>query len=1409
MRPLSFIIILLLSVSLCNAQSPHGDKFKRDCQDCHTVDGWTVIPSKILFNHSETGFELKGQHQTVQCRTCHSSLVFSESKGKANCSDCHTDIHTNTVGKNCARCHNNKTWIIENITDLHRTGKFPLLGNHAKADCRQCHKAASSLKFEPIGIRCYDCHIANYNATKDPNHIQANFSTDCQQCHNFTAASWSATSIIHDFFPLSGAHNISDCFSCHTKGSYKGLSQDCYSCHQKKYESTTSPNHVVLNFAKDCKQCHSISVGGWKPATFANHDLKYPLVGAHNTIRNDCSKCHATGYNQTARQCVSCHQQKYDSAINPNHKGAQFSTDCASCHSQTAWKPATFDHDGKYFPIYSGEHKGEWSNCSDCHLDQTNYKTFECTNCHEHNKSDMDKEHQGVNGYAYQSRACYACHPSGTKQGGINHSLTKFPLIGAHTTVPCTQCHQTTYAGTPTECVSCHQAKFAAAPNHSSQNYPQDCKQCHTPVDWKTINFNHSTTRFPLLGSHTTVKCNSCHTTTLTGTPTTCYSCHQAKFASAPNHVSQGYPQICEQCHNTTDWKSVTFNHATTKFPLTGSHVSVTCNSCHSKGYVGTPTDCYSCHQAKYTSAPEHVAKAYPQTCEQCHSTTNWASVTFNHATTKFPLLGSHTTVKCSSCHTSGFAGTPTECVSCHQANFTAAPNHTSQNYPQDCKQCHTPVDWKTINFNHSTTKFPLLGSHTTVKCGSCHTTTLTGTPTTCYSCHQAKFTSAPNHVSQGYPQTCEQCHNTTDWKTVTFNHATTKFPLTGSHVSVTCNSCHSKGYVGTPTDCYSCHQAKYTSAPEHVAKAYPQTCEQCHSTTNWSSVTFNHAATKFPLLGSHTTVKCNSCHTTVFAGTPTECVSCHQANFTAAPNHTAQNYPQDCKQCHTPVDWKTINFNHSTTKFPLLGSHTTVKCGLCHTTTLTGTPTTCYSCHQAKYSSAPEHVAKGYPQTCEQCHNTTNWSSVTFNHAATKFPLLGSHTTVKCNSCHTTVFAGTPTECVSCHQANFTAAPNHTAQNYSQDCKQCHTPVDWKTINFNHSTTKFPLLGSHTTVKCNSCHTTTLTGTPTTCYSCHQAKFTAAPNHVAQGYPQTCEQCHNTTDWKSVTFNHATTKFPLTGAHVSVICNSCHSKGYVGTPTDCYSCHQAKYTSAPEHVAKSYPTDCKVCHTTTTWQGAVFNHSTTAFPLTGAHISVTCASCHTTTFKGTPTACSSCHTTKYQSTTNPNHALINIPVTCEQCHTTNPGWKPATFPIHNNYYQILGAHLQIANQCSNCHAGNYNTKHSGCVSCHLTQYNQVTNPNHATAKFPLACEQCHTQNVWKPSTFNHDGQYFPIYSGEHRGEWSLCTDCHTNQSNYKVFECINCHEHNKTDMDKEHQGKSGYLYQSTACYNCHPNGKS
>jgi hypothetical protein len=77
------------------------------------------------------------------------------------------------------------------------------------------------------------------------------------------------------------------------------------------------------------------------------------------------------------------------------------------------------------------------------------------------------------------------------------------------------------------------------------------------------------------------------------------------------------------------------------------------------------------------------------------------------------------------------------------------------------------------------------------------------------------------------------------------------------------------------------------------------------------------------------------------------------------------------------------------------------------------------------------------------------------------------------------------------------------------------------------------------------------------------------------------------------------------------------------------------------------------------------------------------------------------------------------------------------------------------------------------------------------------------------PSTFDHDDLFFPIYSGKHDGEWDECSDCHTEPTNYSVFSCITCHEHNQSEMDNEHREVSGYVYDSDACYNCHPNGDS
>ncbi|HOY04923.1 MAG TPA: hypothetical protein PLO67_05950, partial [Saprospiraceae bacterium] len=86
----------------------------------------------------------------------------------------------------------------------------------------------------------------------------------------------------------------------------------------------------------------------------------------------------------------------------------------------------------------------------------------------------------------------------------------------------------------------------------------------------------------------------------------------------------------------------------------------------------------------------------------------------------------------------------------------------------------------------------------------------------------------------------------------------------------------------------------------------------------------------------------------------------------------------------------------------------------------------------------------------------------------------------------------------------------------------------------------------------------------------------------------------------------------------------------------------------------------------------------------------------------------------------------------------------------------------------------------------------------------------CHTTSAWTPSNWNHDQQYFPIYSGNHDGEWDDCIECHTTPNNYALFSCITCHEHsNQSQVNNDHDEVSGYQYTSTACYSCHPNGNN
>jgi hypothetical protein len=826
-------------------------------------------------------------------------------------------------------------------------------------------------------------------------------------------------------------------------------------------------------------------------------------------------------------------------------------------------------------------------------------------------------------------------------------------------------------------------------------------------------------------------------------------------------------------------WTDGKFDHSTTGFTLTGLHTDPPrqCSDCHVNGnYTLNSTACVSCHLKDFqgTTNPNHVTGGFAQTCETCHTTSSWLNATFNHDSTGFPLTGLHTVPPraCTDCHVNNnYTINNTACVSCHLKDFqgTTNPNHVAGGFAQTCETCHTTAGWTSASFDHNSVNFPLTGMHTVPPraCTDCHVNNNYNlTTNTCVSCHLKDFqgTTNPNHVAGGFAQTCDTCHNTAAWQPATFDHSTSGFPLTGSHMVPPrqCTDCHvNNNYNITVTTCVSCHQTDFNNATSPVPHTgFPTTCQQCHDTVLWTDATFDHSTTGFTLTGLHTVPPraCTDCHVnsnyTLNTGA---CVSCHLKDYqgTTSPNHVTANFPQTCDQCHDTTNWLNATFNHASTGFPLTGLHTVPprQCTDCHVNNnYSLNSTACITCHLKDYQGTtnPNHVTANFPQTCDQCHSTSTWLSATFNHDSTGFPLTGLHTVPPraCTDCHVNNnYSLNSTACVTCHLKDYqgTTNPNHVSSNFPQTCDQCHTTSTWLNATFNHSTTGFPLTGSHTVPPraCTDCHVNNNYNlTSAACVSCHQTDYnnaTTPVNHIAAAFPTTCETCHDTVLWTDATFNHTTTGFQLTGAHIVPprLCTDCHvNNNYSLNSTLCYTCHQKDYTgtTSPAHAAAGFPTTCELCHDTTVWTDSTFNHNNTAFPLTGSHTVP-------------PRACTDCH--------------VN---------------------------------------------GNYTTLPTTCIGCHQTDYNNTTNPGHAAQPqfFPTTCTTCHTTTAWTGATFNHT-QYtqFSINHGNANG---VCATCHTNSNDYSIFQCTACHGGNNAN-NFGHPNVNGYVYNSINCYQCHAGG--
>ena len=986
----------------------------------------------------------------------------------------------------------------------------------------------------------------------------------------------------------------------------------------------------------------------------------------------------------------------------------------------------------------------------------------------------------------------------------FSHAGTAFPLEGRHQSVGCRDCHTGTsyeelhdFQAAETECASCH------LDIHDGQ-LGAECESCHKPTSWTSARtaFNHDETQFLLLGAHKAVDCQSCHDLSdpisLANVSLDCFGCHESDFISTtdPNHVESQFPEDCEMCHdvNSVAWTESDFDHDLTAYPLVGTHEQVLCSSCHTgAGFSAPGLECISCHEDDYLSAVVgHQNAEFSTTCTECHAVTQWSDVTWDHAIeADYPLEGEHISATCLDCHINNDYEVDETCETCHDPReYTNIVDHDAAfEVYDDCEECHPgPEGWRPTTWDHNVeTDFTLTGAHVSETCFSCHTENEFAIQSTCYSCHQQDYESTAgedfDHVAQGIPFECETCHNTSDWGEAEFDHDNTDFPLTGVHAAtdVTCQDCHADGvYDGLSTTCESCHTDNFdaTTNPPHAQVNFvAANCDICHNTTAWAPADWDHnTETDFIIDGSHVSQTCNDCH----AGT-----------------------------------W--IDYAPTT-------------------------ETTCFTCHESDYQSTAgsdfDHGAQNIPTDCLNCHNTTDWGDAEFDHDDTDFPLTGAHATdaVTCNDCHTSgVFDGLETSCASCHTDDFTGAanPNHSDAGFAAaDCEICHTATAFTPSEWDHgSETDFTIDGAHVSNTCNDCHDGTWIDyaptTTTTCYTCHQQDYEDESIHANQGYGTDCLECHTTVTFGDATIDH-TPYFPIAqGTNHGgkwETCATCHIDQSDRTNFTCLGsgCHDNEAELLQDHQEEgvtgySYNSQaCYTCHPTGD-SDDVFDHATTGFPLEGQHAPLSCDQCHIDFDYSVQLSqdCNACHQDNYETTSNPVHIDAGFNTACEECHTVQ-GFTPATWNHETTTtYALLGEHG--SQTCNACHASpewtGYADTDNACSTCHTDDYNATTSPDHASANFNTACLDCHNSfTTWEGATFDHDAQYFPIGTGsEHDGEWTTCTaECHIDENNYANFSCgLNgiCHEHDQSEMDDEHDDESGYVYESSACYDCHPNG--
>jgi hypothetical protein len=485
-------------------------------------------------------------------------------------------------------------------------------------------------------------------------------------------------------------------------------------------------------------------------------------------------------------------------------------------------------------------------------------------------------------------------------------------------------------AVTAQRCASCH-------PEHAGLDFAM--------VSWAegaSDRFDHARAGWRLEGSHARQKCAACHKAGFRvsraaqlapaprprtdpgwlGLERTCTSCHEDTHRGALD-------RNCLKCHDVERWKPAPrFDHAKTRYPLTGAHDTLSCAACHAAPRLQLASDARGRPIPRYRPLEHRECSAchtdvhrgrLGNACSRCHQTSSFTTLnrgSFDHDRTRFPLRGLHVNVRCEQCH--DFAGgqvarSPSfaTCAGCHTPDPHAG-TATLAGRSVDCASCHAEAGWRPSLFTvvqHRETRYPLEGRHAQARCAACHVKAqgaggvVVMRPATrdCVSCH------VDPHANR-LPR-CADCHDVQQFRPSNITlaaHGKFAFALEGAHRAVPCAGCHAAmkrarmpstlrlaaanaapmSFTAPAGGCQGCHEdphgGQFAQRPGGGGRG--GACERCHDVEAFRPARkFDHNRdAAFSLKGAHTGVPCERCHKPkasiiVYRPVPTACEACHK----------------------------------------------------------------------------------------------------------------------------------------------------------------------------------------------------------------------------------------------------------------------------------------------------------------------------------------------------------------------------------------------------------------------------------------------------------------------------------------------------------------------------------------------------